>query len=314
MITLFSTPKAFKGHFDVIQRNAIRSWTLLHPEVQVILIGSEPGIEAAAADCAVRHVPDVESNEYRTPLIRSLFERAQQLAAHDVLCYVNCDTLLLGDFATAVRRAVKLKPRFLLVGRRWGLRIDERLDFGSRWETELRAQLAARGVLGESSAIEYFCFTRGLWRAIPPLVVGRPGWDNWMLREARHLRVPLIDASAVVTAIHQDHDYSHHAGGWDGVWRGEEAKRNVELMGDGFTTDDATHVLTVDKLRFNADREHLWRHLHTLPILYPLLRTPMQMLWRALEVSRPLRSALGLRTPSPRKHVQSDDADSKRPT
>jgi len=37
MLTLFTIPKAFQGHTGVIQRNAIRSWTLLRPECEIIL-------------------------------------------------------------------------------------------------------------------------------------------------------------------------------------------------------------------------------------------------------------------------------------
>lgn len=35
----FTTAKPFVGHNGVIQRNALRSWTLLHPGVEVILFG-----------------------------------------------------------------------------------------------------------------------------------------------------------------------------------------------------------------------------------------------------------------------------------
>ena len=41
MLTIFSCPKPFRGHFGMIQRNAIRSWTLLKPTPDVILIGDE---------------------------------------------------------------------------------------------------------------------------------------------------------------------------------------------------------------------------------------------------------------------------------
>ena len=32
MLTLVSTAKPFRGHFGLIQRNAIRSWAMLHPK------------------------------------------------------------------------------------------------------------------------------------------------------------------------------------------------------------------------------------------------------------------------------------------
>jgi hypothetical protein len=301
MVTVFSTPKPFKGHFGVIQRNAIRSWTLLRPACEVILFGDEEGTKEVAVELGVRHIPDVARNEYGTPFISDLFEQAQRSGAHDILCYVNCDTILMSDFTRAIQRVVKRKRRFLLVGRRWGLRINQELDFRARdWEQKLRAQVREAGTLGAPSGIEFFVFNRGFWGKIPAFAVGRPGWDQGILFQARSLRATLIDATPAVTAVHQDHDYSHHPKGWDGVWRGNEAKRNYQLMDHGFTTDDATHLLTPDKLRLNADLAHLGRHLHTLPMFYPFLRLPVRMFWKVLDISRPLRSAFGFRLASTR--------------
>ena len=48
LITLFSAPKPFTDpHIAMIQRNAVRSWTLL-PDVEVILLGAEEGLAEAA--------------------------------------------------------------------------------------------------------------------------------------------------------------------------------------------------------------------------------------------------------------------------
>jgi hypothetical protein len=292
MLTVFSTPKPFEGHFAMIQRNAIRSWTLLHPDCEVILFGDEEGTEAVASEFGVRHIPHVKRNEYGTPFISDLFDQAQQLGVHDTLCYVNCDTILLSDLIPSVERA-KRKRRFLMVGRRWGLRVTDHLDFGPHnWEEQLRTAVKQRGSPGHPSAIEYFVFNRGLWGELPPLVVGRPRWDNYMLYRARSRKAALIDASSDVTAIHQDHDYSHHPKGREGVWNGVEAQRNHELMGTGFTTEHSTHLLTGEKLRVN------WSHLNTLPLFYPSLKLPLQIFWKFLDISRPVRSVLGLRLKS----------------
>src|SRR5215472_14588751 len=101
MITLFTTAKRFCGHFKVIQRNALRSWTLLHPDVEIILFGDEEGYAEAARDFRLRHEPHVPKNEFGTILVSGMFERAQALARHDLVCYVNCDILLLPDFRAA---------------------------------------------------------------------------------------------------------------------------------------------------------------------------------------------------------------------
>ena len=41
MITFFTTAKPFVGHSGVIQRNALKSWMLVHPFAEVILFGNE---------------------------------------------------------------------------------------------------------------------------------------------------------------------------------------------------------------------------------------------------------------------------------
>ena len=60
MLTLFTIPKAFQGHTGIIQRNAIKSWTLLDPGCQVILVGDDDGTDKAAEELNVRHISDVK--------------------------------------------------------------------------------------------------------------------------------------------------------------------------------------------------------------------------------------------------------------
>src|SRR6202140_1800579 len=99
MITIFTTPKPFYGHIDVIQRNALRSWKNLFSDIEIIVFGSEAGAAEVCGELGLRHEPHVETNSFGTKRIDWIFQRAQQIARHDFLCYVNCDILLLSDFA-----------------------------------------------------------------------------------------------------------------------------------------------------------------------------------------------------------------------
>src|SRR5262249_19151083 len=58
--TFFATAKPFEGHSGIIQRNALKSWMLLHPNVEVILFGDDKGAAEIAAELGLRHVPFVE--------------------------------------------------------------------------------------------------------------------------------------------------------------------------------------------------------------------------------------------------------------
>ena len=295
MLTIFATPKPFRGHIAVIQRNAIRSWTLLRPACEIILMGNEEGIAETAAEFGLRHVPDVARNSFGTPLVSDVFQQAHLLSSRNLFCYVNSDIILMSDLMRAIERVIDQKKRFLFVGHRWNLDVKEPLEFESDWEGKLRSQVKKHGRLAPAYFIDFFVFPRGLLGEIPPFAIGRPRWDNWMLYRARSLPVPLIDATPVVIAVHQNHDYAHHPQGKDGVSHGDEKVINEKLAGGlihYFTLDDATHLLTPQKLRLTYDLDHLFRHCHTLPILYPWL--PLRWLPKAISMSRPLRSRFGL--------------------
>src|SRR5687768_14321039 len=103
LITLFSAPKPFTDpHIAKIQRNAIKSWTLL-PDVEVILLGDEPGLPEAARELGVKHITGVKRNENGTPLISSMFQLARQNSHSDLLCIINADMILMFDFIKAAK-------------------------------------------------------------------------------------------------------------------------------------------------------------------------------------------------------------------
>ena len=85
MLTIFGIPKPFEGHFGVIQRNAIQSWTRLSPRCQVLLFGDESGTAEVAAEVGAQHIPKVERNEFGTPLLNSVFGQAEKAATHPTL-------------------------------------------------------------------------------------------------------------------------------------------------------------------------------------------------------------------------------------
>jgi hypothetical protein len=128
VMTVFAIPKPFRGHINVIQRNAITSWTRLSPRPEIILFGNEDGTARIARELGLRHVPDVRCNEFGTPLLSDLFEKAQGLATRGTLRYVNAGILLLRDFMKAVEQVASWRDRFLMVGRRTNLDVDHLQD------------------------------------------------------------------------------------------------------------------------------------------------------------------------------------------
>ncbi len=294
MITFFTTPKPFRGHIGVIQRNAIQSWKLTHPDAEVILFGDEEGAAEAAAEFGARHETEVSRNSLGTPYLSSLFERTRQLARHERLCFLNADILLLDDFLPAAARLARLRERSLMVGHRCDLDITEPLDFSNpNWREGVRSFARERGRLREPQWIDFFVFPRGLLRGeVPDFAIGRPGYDNWLLWKVRSIGIPVVDATNVVLAIHQNHDHSRQ-GGEDTFWNGSEAQQNYALLGDHFATiENATHKLVPNKLRPN--------YYHWIAITKRKGLGIRNAIWFALlDLTRPLRRRLGQAATNP---------------
>src|SRR6516225_625859 len=146
MLTFFTTAKPFRGHQGVIQRNALKSLTLLHPQVEVILFGDEEGAAETARELQIRHEPQVERNEFGTKRLDFMFSRAQAIARHDLLCYINCDLVLMQSFCKAIPRVHEKHSQFLMVGRRWDTDTAVPLTFNNKaWESHLRNRVLREG-------------------------------------------------------------------------------------------------------------------------------------------------------------------------
>jgi hypothetical protein len=254
VITFFTIPKAFAGRSDWIQRNAVGSWMRVVPGAQVILFGDDPGVEEAAESLGVEHVAGIERTEAGTPRLDGAFAEVRAEARHPLLCFLNADIVLLDDFHAAAARIAGLSPPLLVVGETWDTEITGPLDFDSDWQARVRT-LARAGYRRGAGALDYFLYTRDVYEQLPPFAVGRVGFDNWLVWEARARGARVIDATPSVRAVHQRHDYSHVAGGRAATRIGsEEADRNLRLVGAKsrlYTRYDATHVLGRRRLRRN---------------------------------------------------------------
>lgn len=211
------------GRAAVHQANALGSW-LAVPDSEVLIFGPD----APAAHPRIRHIAATPSTAYGTPLLDTIFTRVRDIARHDLICFVNGDIILV-DGLERIAARVHLWREFLLVGRRCNLDFDETIDFASDWRGRLRDIAREKCRLGVGNAIDYFLFRRETAMAMPAFAIGRPGWDNWMLMAARRRRVPVIDATRVILAIHPNHDYRHVPDGTGVQWNGPEAEINLAL-------------------------------------------------------------------------------------
>ncbi len=295
MVTFFATARAFTGHMDLIQRNAICSWLALCPPCEVLLLGDDGGTADVARQYGIRHLPRVERNEFGTPLINSLFRIAQEAASNDVLCQINADIMLTDDFLPALERVRSARPKFLVSGQRWDVDLAKSWDFDRPgWCSQLRDHAFRYGKLHPRTGLDYFTFIKGTFAEIPPFAIGRRVLDNWLVYRARSLGIPVIDATDAITVVHQNHGYSFHPQGEVGVMEGPEVECNLALAGGSphlFTLEDATHVLTPSGVRLILTKERIRRRIYTFAIMQPYLSPAMRRLSGFLKSAKSLRSS-----------------------
>jgi len=271
MVTLFTSPKPFTDpHISLIQTNAILSWTQI-PEVKIILFGDEPGLEEFSSKHGLQHIQQIARSESGAPLLDDMFRQAREVSDTPFYCVINADIILFSDFA---RRLIDLenKPeRFVIFGQRYDLDFTKEMDFSADWESDLRREMQQRARLHRPAGSDYFLFPAACYQEIPAFVIGRAGWDNWMIYHARKEGFPAIDASAEITIVHQNHDYAHLPGKRP-HYDHPETHINIDRAGGRivtrFTIWDADWRWVGNKLLRNKWRlKTLWRWFESYPYL-----------------------------------------------
>ena len=289
-ITIFSAPKPFTNpHIANIQRNAIASWTKL-PDVDIILLGDEPGLADVARELGVKHIPDIAHSPSGAPLMDAMFTLARQNGAGQLLCIINADILLLPDFVEAAKQVSEQREKFVLLGQRWDLDVTAPLDFSGDWVNRLRSTVYLRGSLHRPAGSDYFLFPVSCYTEIPAFTIGRSGWDNWMIYKARKEGWLVIDATSSVMIVHQNHDYSHLPGGKP-HYNHPETEENIRLAGGRaitrFTLLDANYRLEQGKILPQViNRARLWRRIEAFPLLAFGSTKLSNALWRLRRLAR----------------------------
>jgi hypothetical protein len=230
------------------------------------LLGDDPGVEEAARTLGCRHHSPILRNDRGVPLISDAFRLGQELASRSLVGYVNADIVLLPDLLPVLAALRGRKGPFLLTGRRRNLDVEEDLPFGHDWAAALKRRAECEGQIADEWWLDYFIFPNGSVPAMPPFAIGRAFWDNWLVYDSRCRGVPVIDASADLVVVHQNHDYGHLQDPAAG-WRGRESALNRLLLGSrghAYSLADATHVLRGGRLhrRLSLQPVRRWLGFH----------------------------------------------------
>jgi len=268
MLTIFTCPKSFEGVFKTIQRNAIKSWLNLNCEKEIIVLGDDYGVDKICKEFNLKHIPEIEKED-NIPLISSIFEKAEKNATYDILMFINSDIMLFGDIIKPIKFCQDRFNKFIASGLRIDTDINKEIDFSNKDEIDNLTKLEINFNQEKPFAPDYFIFKRGTFTYLPPFLIGRFFWDNWIFYYAKRNKIPLIDLTYQLKAIHQNHPYSFEISQYfyeKGI-ENKHIKKNFKLAGFGAVFEAVDFDFTLDK-NFNLVR----KKIPTKKFLYYVLR------------------------------------------
>lgn len=231
MITLFTTTKDFKGKNAINQQNAINSWLSSSYNVEVIIFGQSEGLSYYENHERVVFYKEVQTSSTGIPFISSMFLLANEIAKYPICCFVNADIIITEVFfKKAIHWHQQLKKEYLIVGQRLDVDVEESILFDKGWEVRFFDTYGDNMELHPPAGSDYFIFPKGQYTSMPDLLVGRPGWDLWMIYNARASDYLTIDFSEVEKVIHQNHDYNHKIKIEEDIEKDDEAQFNLKHL------------------------------------------------------------------------------------
>lgn len=146
------------------------------------------------------------SNEFGTPFFTSLLSSLESLSNSYFVGYMNGDLLMHSSFfeslqhIASLQRTNQLSSKVMVMGRRYNFLIQKNQDFSSFNTTQFDSTLLHLTEFSDlfiSVAQDFFVFNRGSidFSLIPDLVIGRNGYDNFMVDFCFAHAIPLIDIS-----------------------------------------------------------------------------------------------------------------------
>lgn len=215
LLTIFTTFK--ETHNSTFHRvahaHAVANWASLRPYVRAVLFAQFPPSDlsemARKADWDLIEL--TRWNEQGTPFLKDMFSTVFQRYSSTFYGFANGDILFddsLIKTLQEVKRRLKdvLKNNTLLIGSRKNMKlsVDEanRAEFSKK---TLAYVTDRKGKLDGWYAQDYFFFTRDSslnWSSVADVVIGRPGYDNYLVAKSVASNVNVIDATKTLLAVH----------------------------------------------------------------------------------------------------------------
>jgi len=201
-LTFFTIPQAFEDEYDLIQRNAIKSWTLFNPEPDIFLLGNALDVASIANEFGLYHIPNIDQNASISEIAKWL----DRLINNTILVYLNPCVILTKDFTNTIQEIYNNQDHFFLTGQYRTIQTEGVIDFNdSQWQHKLRVMADKQGMSqGQLQDNIYLIFNKQLLKQL--FILNHNAeytWEQQLFYAALRKYYPIIDGSPIITTFLQ---------------------------------------------------------------------------------------------------------------
>ncbi|KAL3855426.1 hypothetical protein ACJMK2_014637 [Sinanodonta woodiana] len=208
LFTSFKTDHEMDSEKVLVYKNTLYNWQTLRPHVQLIYFTTENSTAGNLMLFDWNIVSISSPLEIKIPAIKDMYLQASKRYTTSWYGYFNGDILLTDDILETLEYISNVSDTFqnasiLIIGRR--INVFKVTYEQVRSQNGIKESARSRGSLYEIDAEDYFITNIFFpWSKIPAFVIGRAGYDNWIVGHARcDLKTIVIDATETLTAVHQ---------------------------------------------------------------------------------------------------------------
>ncbi len=218
VLTLFTSFKFSLNKTDIYQRT-LKNWAELRPFVQPIYFKvtneeSNKNLlnEARQLGWMIEDMNELGVNS-TLPVFKSIFLKGMQLTKSAFYGFSNGDILFLDGLIETLCFLHEEIPwtRFLLTARR--INLNSTFLLPSVTKTRMLDLVRQNGRQFIPNAIDLFIVSANSysWENVPPFVIGRITYDNWLLANALLNNISVVDVTRTVPLLHQTDNDGNNA-------------------------------------------------------------------------------------------------------
>ncbi|KAL3860680.1 hypothetical protein ACJMK2_010771 [Sinanodonta woodiana] len=242
LLTLFSSWHESEEK-NIVHNNTIRNWLLLKPDVTLLAFTNDSNTSVVCRNHGFHVMPVRVAHAGDVPVLKYMYLDAMAKFNSQFYAFANSDILFTDGLINTLKYIIlssnASKIPTLIVGQRTNVNVTNTKQL-STWQN-ITVMARTNGELFPAFGEDYFVATPSFpWKDIKDVIIGRKGYDNYLVAYSRRNKISVIDATKTILAVHQttsagNFESSKHTDKEHNKQLLHEAMKNIKYE-SGYTT------------------------------------------------------------------------------